>query len=67
MTIKEIQEKIVAELRDKVSAGEFSENNAVAYWSDETGVYAYSLEEKDIEHHSSVTSIRDLIETILES
>ena len=65
MTIKEIQEKIVAELRDKVSAGE--ENDAVAYWSDETGVYAYSLEEKDIEHHSSVTSIRDLIETILES
>lgn len=46
MTIKEIQEKIVAELRDKVSAGEFSENDAVAYWSDETGVYAYSLERK---------------------
>ena len=30
MTIKEIQEKIVAELRDKFSAGEFSENDDVS-------------------------------------
>lgn len=66
MTIQEIQEKIVSELRGKVSAGEFSENDAVAYWIDDTGVYAYSFEEKDIEHHSNVTSIRNLITTIVE-
>ena len=62
--LTEVQATIYSELSEKVSAGEISENDAVAIWEDDRGIYAYSLETNDIENHISVTSVCEALEEL---
>lgn len=59
--LNEIQLTIYSELKEKVETGEFSYNDAVAIWEDERGIYSYSLEERDLENHYTIVTIREAL------
>lgn len=62
--LTEVQATIYSELNEKISAGEISHNDAVAIWEDERGIFSYSLEEKDVENHDSVTTVYDALKEL---